>query len=62
MKTYLEDFLEKYPKAVLDREGLPVICPYQLGYDGKPICEEIGERSLNCYICEKCWNRVIEEE
>ena len=61
MKTYLNDFLEKYPNAVLDREGSPVICPYHLGY-GKPICEEIEERSLNCYICEKCWNRVIKEE
>ena len=50
MKTYLQDFLEKYPNAMLDREGLPVICPYQLGYYGKPICEEVKERSLNCFI------------
>ena len=62
MRTYLNDFLEKYPNALLDREDLPIICPYQLGYYGKPICEEIEERHPDCYICEKCWNRVIKEE
>lgn len=61
MKTYLEDFLEKHPNAILDREGLPTVCPYQLGY-GKPICEEVEALNLNMYFCKKCWNGFIIEE
>lgn len=55
-KTMLQDFLEKYPKAILSkRDGAPGIrpyniCPHYLGY-GKGECNK---------DCTSCWNRPIE--
>lgn len=51
-KTRLQDFLEKYPKALLDERGYPIeICPYHLGYE---------HEECNGENCEKCWNEPIE--
>lgn len=54
-KTILEDFLEKYPNAQVDKDRIPTICPFKLGlekyYDG--ICE--GR------VCKQCWNRFVDE-
>lgn len=54
-KTMLTDFLEKYPNARLDGNGVPRFCPKDLGYekDGKAHC-----RNLHCV---DCWNRPLEE-
>lgn len=54
MKTMLEDFLEKHPKAKLLDDGTPVCCPFILGYE-----EEKNEKCMNCV---ECWNRSIENE
>lgn len=55
-KTMLQDFLEKYPKAMLSEDGVPkYTCPHELGY-----CEEIYCHT-NKGDCLVCWNRPLEE-
>ena len=54
-KTMLQDFLEKYPNAPLDKIGTPFICPYEIGYE-----EQCLDRNCNDIGCVKCWNRPIE--
>ena len=62
-KTLLQDFLEKYPKAPIEDDAFPAVCPFQLGYetesekDKNGYCESAGKDS-----CRKCWNRPLEEE
>ena len=52
IKTFLSDFLEKYPNAPLEVNGTPKICPYELGY-----CEHKCNK-----ICVKCWNTPMEDK
>lgn len=60
-KTRLQDFLEKYPEAML-RGGLPLFLPYTVGY-----CGDTDEIACGyCMHCsrndpEKCWNRPLGE-
>lgn len=62
-KTFLQDFLEKYPKAPIEDGAFPAACPFQLGYetesekDKNGYCESTARDS-----CRRCWNRPIEEE
>lgn len=52
-KTYLSDFLEKYPKAPFDSNHYPLeLCPYHLGYVIECDCK--GD-------CYGCWNTPIED-
>ncbi|MEF9984538.1 MAG: hypothetical protein RR806_05110 [Oscillospiraceae bacterium] len=54
-KTYLNNFLEKYPNAPLtEKSGTPMICPSDIGFHDIPECE----LQENC-VC--CWNQPIEE-
>ena len=54
-KTRLQDFLEKYPKAHLCKNGCPPFRPAALGYCGESICS-------NCRILDvDCWNMPLEE-
>jgi len=54
VKTFLSDFLEKYPKVTLKDNGTPKgICPSQLEYCEFATCN--GD-------CVKCWNRHLESE
>lgn len=53
-RTYMMDFLEKFPKANLDIRGLPKICVIDLGYP--MICPDTIIRK-----CEECWNQPMEE-
>ena len=54
-KTILSDFLEKYPNALLNDDGIPEkICPSDLGLEdsyGKYICTD----------CSYCWNQPLQE-
>ena len=52
-KTILQDFLEKYPNAELNDDGIPKPCPYWLGYKDMLFCNRIR--------CVECWNRPLEE-
>lgn len=50
--TILDDFSKKYPDAVCDN-GIPVICPRDLGYadDSEPCPGD----------CAQCWNMLMED-
>ena len=56
-KTRLQDLLEKYPSAKLNRSGYPTFCCQALGYcDG---CPSERNRSKDC---KDCWNMLVEED
>lgn len=55
-KTLLQDFLEKYPKAPLEDNGIPLMCPDRLGYLPRD-CSDACKVS-----CMECWNRPLEEK
>lgn len=56
-KTRLADFLEKYPNAPLNTNGIPALTPWNLGYCG----------DTPCYACDKdkplawCWEQEVDE-
>lgn len=51
-KTYLEDFLEKFPNAPMEREGTPEVC----------LCSIYGHVPEWCRAeCRECWNEVMPE-
>ena len=58
VKTYLSVLLEKLPKAVLDENGTPAICPHNL-FGGK---QWDKCKSSTFGGCEICWNREYKEE
>ena len=53
-KTRLQDLLEKYPSAKLNRSGYPTFCCQALGYCDKCL--------HGCNGCEVCWNMPVEED
>ena len=56
VKTFLSDFLEKYPNASMDADGMPNVCPIDLGYSDTPDKEFCG------MDCKKCWNREFKAD
>ena len=58
-KTFLQDFLEKYPKAPLESDKTPKVCPYQCGYTSETRCEKYS--SMKYDNCIECWNRMMED-
>lgn len=61
-KTILQDFLEKYPKAELEYNKFPEICPHSLGYATNKECFLDTDEQFVSEECEECWNRPLEEE
>lgn len=54
-KTRRNVLLEKFPKAILDKNGQPCVCAQMLGLrDYDNICEDKEE-------CLQCWNTEVEE-
>lgn len=53
-KTYLEDFIEKYPNAPVVPDGLPTACRAPI-YGGH--CQRNP-----CINCEDCWRELMPEE
>lgn len=53
-KTYLQDFLEKFPNVRIRATGEPVVCRKYI-YGGN--CTD-GDRPK----CHACWNEVMPEE
>lgn len=49
-KTRKDDFLEKYPNAMLEDEGYPRVCARYVGF-----CDSCPDTS-----CNKCWNEPVE--
>ena len=55
-KTMLQDFLEKFPNALLDKDGVPEkFCPHDVGYTSGYYCRKEPRD------CVKCWSRPVEE-
>lgn len=52
LRTRLQDLLEKFPKAEIDKEGLPFFCCARLGY----VC------TCAKSTCKDCWNMPVEED
>lgn len=53
-RTYLTEFLEHYPNAEFDKNGVPKICPHLLGLkDSYDSCKG-GD-------CAECWNQLLSE-
>ena len=55
IKTYLQDFLEKFPNAPKGKKGTPKICPHQ-------IYPEINANYRCCENCLKCWSQEMKEK
>ena len=59
-KTRLQDFLEKYPNAPLNGNGIPCLMPWNVGYCG----------DTSCYACKEakskpsawCWDQEVEDD
>lgn len=51
-RTRLQDLLEKFPKAEIDKEGLPSFCCARLGY----VC------TCAKSTCKDCWNMPVEDD
>lgn len=51
-KTYTQDFLEKFPKARTDNNGIPIICRNNI-YFGMACTE----KNIEC--CSECWEQFI---
>lgn len=56
-KTRLQDLLEKYPSAKLNRSGYPTFCCQALGY-----CAECLSERNSSKDCKDCWNMPVEED
>lgn len=56
-KTMMQDFFEKFPNAPKDEDGIPKVCPSQVGYHGS--CDEDCEKFHS--DCLKCWSRPMED-
>ena len=52
LRTRLQDLLEKFTKAEIDKEGLPFFCCARLGY----VC------TCAKSTCKDCWNMPVEED
>lgn len=53
-RTYLSEFLKKYPNAPLEDDGTPDFCPYRLGLMSKDNCRKD-------HNCVECWNQPLPE-
>lgn len=51
-KTCLSEFIERYPNAPLNEDGVPGrLCPSDLGHDVSGDC--------NGLCCTECWNQPV---
>lgn len=53
LKTYKDDFFEKFPNAPRDSGGAPKTCWKYVYGDGKYCCS---------VACTECWNREMKEQ
>ena len=56
VKTYAQDFFEKFPEAPKDPRGVPRCCPFDCGYSVSDDC--INDKGMNS-DCVACWNRPM---
>lgn len=55
IKTYMQDFFEKFPNAPKNEYRTPKMCPHQ-------IYPEIDANYRCCENCLKCWSQEMKEE
>lgn len=55
VKTYMQDFFEKFPDAIKEKSGEPVPC---IG----PIYSELYGKPCPAGKCFECWNQEMKEE
>lgn len=58
MKTYQQDFYEKFPNAEQELGGTPRACRQRI-YGQKDTCED--EDTHEVITCIACWNRPMPE-
>ena len=56
-KTYIQDFLEKFPKAQIDTDGSPFACRKKIYGGVRPNDKRCDRREA----CKNCWNKPMEE-
>ena len=59
-KTYAQDFLEKFPKAQSNSDGIPYVCR-QATYGGECPGSEC-EKYDYTGACYRCWNEPMNDE
>ena len=57
VKTYMQDFFEKFPKAQLDSDGTPFACRKKLYGGVRPNDKRCDRREA----CKNCWDEPMEE-
>lgn len=57
-KTYAQDFLEKFPEAQRNWDGVPLVCRKRI-YGG--IHSATSEGCDDTKACYRCWNKPMEE-
>lgn len=57
-KTYVQDFLEKFPEAQRNWDGVPFVCRKRI-YGG--IHSATSEGCDDTKACYRCWNKPMEE-
>lgn len=57
LKTYAQDFFEKFPEAKSDKEGVPRICRANC-YGGS--CQYSAASGAGRAPCKACWNEAME--
>lgn len=55
VKTYMQDFFEKFPNAMKEKSGEPIPC---IG----PIYSELYGKPCPAGKCFECWNQEMKEE
>ena len=55
IKTRKQDFLDKYPYALLDSENVPKACCLELGYCKS--CDYVAGTG-----CNKCWDELVGDD
>lgn len=54
-KTYIQDFMEKFPNAPLRNDGTPNTCPDRLYKTAERYCK----KGSHPFPCKDCWNEVM---
>ena len=57
VKTYAQDFFEKFPDAQSGLDGTPLVCREEIYGRARPEFEDCGYTGT----CKNCWNEPMEE-
>lgn len=60
VRTQQSVFLERYPNATIDEDGVLVICPWCIEQNG---CDKFNDHILMCSDCRrKYWSEEVQDE